>query len=226
MVNIKPPSNNFNYHAYPRFVSLIAFDGDSIVPKQKSLPWLMRMVEDIYDHRFSYEDRERDSEEEFPEMHSMLQVFPIFSVKKVGTDSGLKTLVDQTCWDLLFNTHRLREEHLEVELFARFLQEFYDQMDLLFFLYVRSVLAKVLHVHFKARWAASGNANANANGNGAGAGSGGGLSGGLTVNSRTTTSNGLQLKTVNPSRFYSIFFFQCEKTHNGFLTKSALMLAK
>ena len=38
-------------------------------------------------------------------------------------------------------------------MFARFLQEFYDHDDLLFFLYVRSVIAKVLHISFKARWA-------------------------------------------------------------------------
>lgn len=38
-------------------------------------------------------------------------------------------------------------------MFGRFLQEFYDHDDLLFFLYVRSVLAKVLHISFKARWA-------------------------------------------------------------------------
>jgi hypothetical protein len=36
--------------------------------------------------------------------------------------------------------------------FGRFLQEFYDHDDLLFFLYVRSVIAKVLHISFKARW--------------------------------------------------------------------------
>ena len=38
------------------------------------------------------------------------------------------------------------------QVFGRFLQEFYDHDDLLFFLYVRSVLAKVLHISFKARW--------------------------------------------------------------------------
>ena len=27
---------------------------------------------------------------------------------------GLRNLVDQTCWDLLFNVHSLRKEHLEV----------------------------------------------------------------------------------------------------------------
>lgn len=39
-----------------------------------------------------------------------------------------------------------------MQVFGRFLQEFYDHDDLLFFLYVRSVIAKVLHISFKARW--------------------------------------------------------------------------
>lgn len=56
---------------------------------------------------------------------------------------GLRSLVAQTCWDLLYNTHALRKDHLEVEVFARFLEEFYDPDDLLFFLYVRNVIQKV-----------------------------------------------------------------------------------
>ena len=51
--------------------------------------------------------------------------------------------MDQHAWDLLYNVHALRATHLEVELFARFLEEYYDPDDLLFFLYVRSVVQKV-----------------------------------------------------------------------------------
>ena len=39
-----------------------------------------------------------------------------------------------------------------LQIFGRFLQEFYDHDDLVFFLYVRSVIAKVLHISFKSRW--------------------------------------------------------------------------
>jgi hypothetical protein len=42
--------------------------------------------------------------------------------------------------------------HCLLQVFGRFLQEFYDHDDLLFFLYVRSVIAKVLHISFKSRW--------------------------------------------------------------------------
>ena len=72
---------------------------------------------------------------------------------KLSTLVGLKNLVDQTCWDMLFNAQRYRSEFLEVEVFLRFLQEFYDQYDLLFLLYVRAVVARTLHISFKRRWA-------------------------------------------------------------------------
>lgn len=56
-------------------------------------------------------------------------------------DDGLVSF----CLNILYNFVR-------IQVFGRFLQEFYDHDDLLFFLYVRSVLAKVLHISFKARW--------------------------------------------------------------------------
>ena len=64
----------------------------------------------------------------------------------------MRSLVDQHAWDLLYNVHALRATHLEVELFARFLEEYYDPDDLLFFLYVRSVVQKELTVNFVNRW--------------------------------------------------------------------------
>jgi len=35
---------------------------------------------------------------------------------------GLRSLVEQMCWDLLYNVHTLRKDNLEVEIFARFLE--------------------------------------------------------------------------------------------------------
>ena len=54
---------------------------------------------------------------------------------------------------MAYSVEFYRRSSLEVEMFARFLQEFYDYADLLFFLYVRSVVSKVLNVSFKQRWA-------------------------------------------------------------------------
>ena len=146
--------DDFDYSSYPRFSVLIANDGDKIQPRPKLLSWLMRCIEDLYDSRFAHEAAEidrADSDESDPGT----SIFPAFVVRRMCMKVGLRTLVDQTCWDLLYNSHIYRRDYLEVEMFCRFLQEFYDHDDLLFFLYVRSVVAKQLHVSFKTRWAKS-----------------------------------------------------------------------
>lgn len=58
----------------------------------------------------------------------------MFVYRFLANRLGLKALVDQTCWDMLGTIAQLRSQHLEVEIFARFLQELYDHDDLLFFL--------------------------------------------------------------------------------------------
>jgi hypothetical protein len=109
-------------------------------------------VEEIYDSRFEHEKNEVEREEDSPSFDLILLIFPVFVVRRLGTKVGLKTLVDQTCWDLLYSTHIYRRDYLELEIFGRFIQEFYDHDDLLFYLYVRSVISKVLHINFKTRW--------------------------------------------------------------------------
>jgi hypothetical protein len=145
----------FDYTSYPRFSVLIANDGDTVSPRPKLLSWLMRAIEEVYDARFAHEAAEVGRNESDFVAEQVSCMFPAFVVKRLSTKVGLRSLVDQTCWDLLYNSHVYRRDYLEVEMFCRFLQEFYDHDDLLFFLYVRSVVAKQLHVSFKTRWTKS-----------------------------------------------------------------------
>ena len=85
-------------------------------------------------------------------LQRLSNIFPVFVVDHFSKRYGLRALVDQTSWDILYNMHALRKDHLEVEVFARFLEEFYDPDDLLFFLYVRSVIQKLLGISFRNRW--------------------------------------------------------------------------
>lgn len=147
----------FDYSAFARFSVLIAVNGDVVRPRLRALSWIMRLIEDAYDARFVHEkmDVERDNDpatEEY-ELDQHLSSFPVFLVRQLSNMVGLKNLVDQTCWDFLYNAERYRSDYLEIEIFLRFLQEFYDQDDLLFFLYVRAVVARTLHISFKRRWA-------------------------------------------------------------------------
>ena len=146
----------FNYLAYPRFSSLISFDGDSANPKLKSVSWLMKIVDDLYDNRFAIESQQSKFDEydlnSRIDFTTSLTIFPIFVLRHLGNSMGLKSLADQLCWDLLLTVHVNREDYLEVEIFARFLQEFYDQEDLLFFLNLRALLSKSFKINFKSRW--------------------------------------------------------------------------
>jgi hypothetical protein len=146
----------FNYSPYIRFVALIAQDGAEAAPKVRILSWAMKLIEELYDARFTHEksDVERDDDKLSSSIEGKLQqqVFPVFIYKQITTLLGLRHIIEQNCWDLVYNVDRLRIDYLEVEIFGRFLQEFYDQDDLLFFLYVRSVIASTLHINFRGRW--------------------------------------------------------------------------
>lgn len=192
----------FDYTQYPKFVSLLS-GRDSVRPKSRPLPWLMRLIEEIYDSRYAKDTADLQGEDSAKASASSSaggesSLFPVFVWEYFSKRYGLRGLIDQMCWDLLYNTHTLRkvryrplqtavsllsialcyklpsiavfthcgsmcavclfccffrlQEHLEVEVFARFLEEYYDPDDLLFFLYVRSVTQKELNINFRARW--------------------------------------------------------------------------
>ena len=120
IVGVEP----FDCNAYPRFTALIAFNGESVKPKIRHLSWIMKIVEDLYDWRFAHEKTDVQKEDDSANFDLMLLIFPVFVVRNLGTKIGLKSLVDQTCWDVLCTAHTYRRDYLELEVFARFLQEF------------------------------------------------------------------------------------------------------
>lgn len=143
---------DFDFEAYPKFSSLITLR-DQLKPRKRPLSWIMRLIEEIYDARFIHDSADfKDDGTVVEKGERLSNLFPVFVVDFFSKRYGLRKLVDQTCWDLLFNTHAMRKEHLEVEVFARFLEEFYDPDDLLFFLYVRSVVQKEIGINFRNRW--------------------------------------------------------------------------
>ena len=147
---------------------LLGNDNDVVRPQLRSVSWLMRVIEDIYDARFAHEknhtirkeqqklNRERttgnpDVAEDEGD-YSFCNSFPVFVAQRLTTVIGLKSLTDQTCWDLLCNIDRNYKDFLEIETFRYFLQEKFGEEDLLFFLYLRSIISKSLKVSFSGRW--------------------------------------------------------------------------
>ncbi len=133
--------DQFEYKSYSRLTNLIAVDGDTIKPRQRILSWLMKTIEELYDSRYSYEKYDEERGPNIPE-DKLAQIFPCFVVKRIGLIQGLKHICYQTCWDILYNAQFYRKQYLEIETFAKFLDESYGNDDLLFFLYVRSIVMK------------------------------------------------------------------------------------
>ena len=152
--------------AYPRFsayLTPVQSLGDSgidqkvassgkVTPKKRPLVWVMKLIEDIYDSRYTQDIADLQKEEGAIEQNRDTNLFPIFVIAHISKRYGLKSLVDQTAWDLLYSVSVLRKDSLEIEIFARFLQEQYDADDILFFMYLRNVTQKILGMQFKSRW--------------------------------------------------------------------------
>jgi len=135
----------FDYKLYPKFVSLVKVV-DKIEPKVEPVLWLMRIIEDLYDARYAkdIEALRRSKDEEGEGEDELSTPFPDFVYAFFEKKFGLSNIVQGRCWNLLRTLHELRKENTAVETFARFMEEYYDADDLLFFLYSRSTLQKEL----------------------------------------------------------------------------------
>ena len=81
-------------------------------PKKRPVTWLLRLIEEIYDARFIHDSQDfREDGSSVPEISKsrLSHQFPIFVVDFFSKRYGLRTLVDQNCWELLFNVNLYRE---------------------------------------------------------------------------------------------------------------------
>ena len=89
------------------------------------MPWLMRAIEELYDARYAKDtaDLREDNDGAGGGGGGVGNTpFPLFAYDFYSKRYGLRTLVDQMAWELLYNVNLLRNEFLEVETFARFLE--------------------------------------------------------------------------------------------------------
>ena len=150
----------FNVQLYPKLISFVCSNGDTVKSKTKIISWLMKNIDDLYDSRFNYEKNNRLKEangESFAGAYSdeVLNNFPAYIYQRTLTTQGLRHIVTSSVMEIIYNTEVYRSTYLEVETFAKFLAEQFDNDDLLFFLYVRSVIAKLLNISFRTRWGKS-----------------------------------------------------------------------
>jgi len=119
-------------------------------PKQlKRIP-LMRFADDVYTARFEKDaqiitDKARHSESggtALPDKQP--QSFPEHVFEFCSKKYGLKALVASNCWGLVSSVEMSRGQHPGIDLFGKFLDESYDATDLLFFLFMRSNIERVM----------------------------------------------------------------------------------
>ena len=149
---------------YPMLCIKIATPPGELAAKEsarapRGLPWLMRTIEDVYDARFIFDQTAFDNDDVGSgAAHAAVadevenKIFPTFVYNYFTKKYGLRSLVDENCWGMLSAVHDLRNDRLELQIFARFLEEEYDADDLLFFLYVRSIVQKETGISFQSRW--------------------------------------------------------------------------
>ncbi|CAK9076784.1 unnamed protein product [Durusdinium trenchii] len=78
-----------------------------------------------------------EEEEKTAGLPTDLTTFPQSVLTVVGKRYGLRQMVGQVCWSLTKSVDEVRSAHQGVETFARFLEESYDAVDLLFYLEMR-----------------------------------------------------------------------------------------
>ena len=131
---------------YSKFCALLAWKDDENVgskeilfnenPKKHTEIWVSRKIDDIY--RYKLNSLKDDSSSE---SFSYSNIFPIFVFEYFTKQYGLKTLFEQNSWEFLYSVHAHRRRNVKVELFANFLEEYYDGDDLLFLLHCRNVIS-------------------------------------------------------------------------------------
>lgn len=153
-----PTSGEVRSYGFPKFESLLEPPAVGSQNSERPLSWLMRVMEDIYDARFTHDSAEfvqnvdNDASAAADRPGRMSDIFPVFCYDYFAKKYGLKPLVERNAHELLRCVEAKRGDHLEVQIFARFLEEYYDADDILFFLYVRSIIMKESGINFRIRW--------------------------------------------------------------------------
>lgn len=124
-VYLKPEFKNFTEVLNPR-------NPQTIRPKRQNLQATLRLIEEIYAHRFGVK-------KESTTLHESIVDYLKLKFKQ-------KSMIDQTGFDILASTEQHRHTSSEVNLFYQFLTQSYPLKDLLYYLYVRSLAEKELAI--------------------------------------------------------------------------------
>lgn len=127
---------------YTRFCNLVPTL--QAAPKVIRRTALVRFADEIYDARYERDALTMQSEAEGQSRNKQVQTFPDFVYDFVSKRYGLKALLSNYCWGMISSVELMRTQSDSIEIFGKFLEESYDSVDLLFYLFLRSVINRVL----------------------------------------------------------------------------------
>eukprot|EP00943_MAST-04B_sp_MAST-4B-sp1_P007565 g7565.t1 len=143
----------------------------NVKPIRRQTSWLLYLIEDVYDERYKAEFSKYNEGE--PEKHYLSALVPqsfqnldsndgemaappsvatsVFLYRYLYKKLGLKQMVEQTCWDILYTISILKDTIKEVDAFSMYLREIWDENVLIFMLFCRNAIQKIFPVQFKLR---------------------------------------------------------------------------
>jgi hypothetical protein len=113
-------------------------------PKALQKAALVRFTEEVYESRYEKDSAFIKSEASGEGGIKVPQTFPDFVYDFAAKRYGLKALVSNNCWGMVSSVELLRGQHLGIDVFGKFIEETYDATDLLFFLFTRSAIERVM----------------------------------------------------------------------------------
>ena len=116
--------------------------------RQHPLPWLLKVIEDLYDARYAHDVAELeylsggDPDDADADDLFGAHPFPDFVHAFLGRQYGVRSLAEKAAWEVMCNAEAARSAglHASVDLFCAFCNLGYDDEELMFFLYVRQTL--------------------------------------------------------------------------------------
>jgi ankyrin repeat protein len=156
----------------------VLWEDMTVIPQMRTRTWFMQFIEEVYDGRFKFEysewregppknkrpkrgekKEEVDTDLDFEgvELHRSPDEFYNFVLSHIATQFGVRDLVRQVVWDLVFTIEALSDPDdpmylEEARLFGFFLREIYPWKSLLFFLFCRDAVQSILRVQMSARY--------------------------------------------------------------------------
>lgn len=121
-------------------------------PKTLSIANLIKVIEEIYNAKYKQDTLVVEEEIMKKSSSKQLSAFPDFICDFFNEKYKNKRMVDQSLLDLCQSVENFDNDYIEVKIFSNFLSQNLDSEDLIFFLFIRNTIQKVLGIQFAPKY--------------------------------------------------------------------------